>query len=123
MSSLFVIRFTFRVGLDEVGPHLPGHFAHLARHYADRVFVASGSTVPFDGGVVLARGLDRSELERIVAQDPFVTSGVATAEIVEFSPGLWNTDPAVEAFFGGVSPDPARAADALPAGAIPTGAE
>jgi hypothetical protein len=35
--------------------------------------------------VILARGEDRAEIEAIAAADPFVTGGVATCEVIQFS--------------------------------------
>jgi hypothetical protein len=34
--------------------------------------------------VIVARGDDRDEVERIVANDPFVSGGVATCEVIHF---------------------------------------
>ena len=60
------------------------HMAWLNEHYASGRFVVSGRRVPRTGGVILARGDDREEIERIAAADPFVAGGVATCEVVQF---------------------------------------
>ena len=79
--------------LEEVDALMREHMAWLREHYAAGRFVVSGRQVPRTGGVILARGDDRAELEAIVANDPFVAGGVATTEIVQFqasqtAPGL-----------------------------------
>ena len=44
----------------------------------------SGRRIPRTGGVILARGDDREEIEALAAGDPFVSSGVATCEVIQF---------------------------------------
>jgi len=44
----------------------------------------SGRRIPRTGGVILARGEDRDEIEALAATDPFVRGGVATCEVVQF---------------------------------------
>jgi uncharacterized protein YciI len=53
-------------------------------HYASGHFVVSGRKVPRDGGIIVAVGESRDEIESIARQDPFVTSGLADVRIVEF---------------------------------------
>jgi uncharacterized protein YciI len=60
------------------------HMAWLREHYAAGRFVVSGRRNPRTGGVILARGDDRGEMERIAASDPFVAGGVATCEVIQF---------------------------------------
>ena len=44
----------------------------------------SGRRTPRTGGVIVARGDDREEMEDLAAGDPFVTGGVATVEVIQF---------------------------------------
>ena len=44
----------------------------------------SGRQIPRTGGVILARGDDREEIEALAASDPFVSGGVATCEVIQF---------------------------------------
>jgi hypothetical protein len=37
-----------------------------------------------DGGIILAVGKDREEIEAIARQDPFVTHGLADVRVIEF---------------------------------------
>ena len=69
------------------------HVAWLDEHYAAGRFLVSGRRIPRTGGVILARGDDRAEIEALVASDPFVAAGVATCEVIRFrasqtAPGL-----------------------------------
>ena len=69
------------------------HVAWLDEHYAAGRFLVSGRRIPRTGGVILARGDDRAEIEALAATDPFVAAGVATCEVIRFrasqtAPGL-----------------------------------
>jgi uncharacterized protein YciI len=44
----------------------------------------SGRRIPRTGGVILARGDDREEIEAIAASDPFVSGGVAPRDVIQF---------------------------------------
>ena len=46
--------------------------------------MVSGRQIPRTGGVIMARGDDREEIEAIAAADPFVKGGVATCEVIQF---------------------------------------
>ena len=81
---MFVLLLTYIRPLDEVDALMRAHVAWLNEHYDAGRFVVSGRTIPRTGGVIVARGDDRDEIERIVAGDPFVSNGVATCEVVQF---------------------------------------
>ena len=81
---MFVSTLRYVVELDRIDAALPEHVAWLDRQYADGVAVVSGRQEPRVGGVIVWRGLERPELERRVAEDPFVAGGLATVTIVEF---------------------------------------
>jgi len=48
------------------------------------LFVASGRKIPRDGGVILAVGKGRDEIEHIAREDPFVAQGLADVRAIEF---------------------------------------
>jgi uncharacterized protein YciI len=81
---MFVLLLTYTKPLDEVDALMREHVKWLRRHYAAGRFVVSGRRIPRTGGVILARGDDREEIEEIAASDPFVTGGVATCEVIQF---------------------------------------
>lgn len=55
-----------------------------------------GRKVPRDGGVILAAGMDRAAVERIVSEDPFTRAGVCEYRITEFV--ATTTAPAMEQY-------------------------
>jgi uncharacterized protein YciI len=91
--AVFVLLLTYVKPLPEVDALMRDHVAWLKEHYAAGRFVVSGRRIPRTGGVILARGDDRAEIEALAATDPFVRGGVATCEVVQFrasqtAPGL-----------------------------------
>jgi uncharacterized protein YciI len=81
---MFVMLLTYVKPLEDVDALMREHMAWLNEHYDAGCFVVSGRQVPRTGGVILARGDDRDEIERIAASDPFVSRGVATCEVIQF---------------------------------------
>ena len=81
---MFVLLLTYVRPLDEVDALMRKHMAWLNEHYEAGRFIVSGRQVPRTGGVIVARGDDREEIERVAASDPFVTGGVATCEVIQF---------------------------------------
>ena len=82
---MFLLRLTYLKPLDEVDTLMRPHMAWLRKQYAEGRFVVSGRQVPRVGGVIIAHGDDRTEIEALAATDPFVRGGVATVEVTQFS--------------------------------------
>lgn len=81
---MFVIELSYKADLSEIDARMKAHMAFLNREYAAGRFIASGRKVPRDGGIILAVGDDKAEIERLMAQDPFVSHGLADVRIIEF---------------------------------------
>jgi uncharacterized protein YciI len=81
---VFVLLLTYIRPLGEVDALMREHVAWLEEQYAAGRFLVSGRRIPRTGGVILARGDDREEIEALVAEDPFVSGGVATCEVIRF---------------------------------------
>jgi uncharacterized protein YciI len=89
---MFIVSLTYRVPLERIDAAIEEHVAFLARHYEAGHFLASGRKVPRTGGVILADGLDRDALDRVLAEDPFHREGLADYEVIEFSPTMARDD-------------------------------
>lgn len=89
---MFLIELIYKADLPEIDAHMNAHMAFLRKHYASGSFVVSGRKVPRDGGIILAVGASREEIERIAAEDPFVARGLAEARVVEFRVSQKATD-------------------------------
>jgi uncharacterized protein YciI len=81
---MFVLLLTYTKPLEEVDALMRDHMKWVNEQYAAGRFVVSGRQVPRTGGVILARGDDRDEIDAIAAADPFVKSGVATVDVIQF---------------------------------------
>jgi uncharacterized protein YciI len=81
---MFVLLLTYTKPLPEVDALMREHVAWLDEHYDAGRFLVSGRQIPRTGGVILARGEDREELEALAASDPFVRGDVATCEVIQF---------------------------------------
>ena len=81
---MFVIELVYKADLDEIDAHMAAHVAFLKKYYAAGNFLVSGRKVPRDGGIILAVGKNRQQIEAIVEEDPFRTHGLADFRIVEF---------------------------------------
>lgn len=85
---MFIVTLTYIRPLEELDELMPRHVAWLKKHYRSGLFVASGRQVPRQGGVILARSGDRTELEKLLQQDPFVKNGCARVDVLEFKPSM-----------------------------------
>jgi uncharacterized protein YciI len=81
---MFVIELSYKVDLAQIDAHMKAHMAFLRKHYDAGTFVMSGRKVPRDGGILLAVGTDRDQIEAVVRQDPFVSLGLADYRIIQF---------------------------------------
>ncbi|HEY3353705.1 MAG TPA: YciI family protein [Polyangia bacterium] len=81
---MFVVLIHYDRPAEEVARVRPAHREFLQRYYASGHLVCSGPQVGGHGGVALARGADRAEVEAIFAQDPYRLQGVAHHELIEF---------------------------------------
>jgi len=86
-APICVVLLRYRVPVSEVDAHMPAHVAWLEKGYAEGLFLMSGRRVPRTGGVILVRG-HRQEVEALMASDPFVSSGSAEAEVIEFTASM-----------------------------------
>ncbi len=85
---MFIVSLSYIKPIEEIDKHLEAHVAYLKQHYEKKSFIASGRKVPRTGGVILSNLESKSELERILQQDPFSLNKVAEFEIIEFVPSM-----------------------------------
>jgi uncharacterized protein YciI len=81
---MFVIELIYKADLAEIDAHMAAHVKFLKKYYAAGNFLVSGRKIPRDGGVILAVGTNRRQIEAIAEEDPFYTHGLADFRIVEF---------------------------------------
>ena len=81
---MFVIDLTYKADLGEIDAHMAAHVRFLKKYYASGNFLASGRKIPRDGGIILAVGKSRREIEAIVKEDPFYNHDLADFRVIEF---------------------------------------
>jgi uncharacterized protein YciI len=82
---MFVIELVYTADLAQIDAHMKEHMTYVRKHYEAGTFIMSGRKVPRDGGVLLATGTDRDQIEQLAMQDPFVVNGVASYRIIQFN--------------------------------------
>jgi uncharacterized protein YciI len=81
---MFVIELAYKNELTKIDAHMAAHVKFLKKYYASGHFLISGRKIPRDGGIILAVGKSREEIETIVREDPFHAHGLAEFRIIEF---------------------------------------
>jgi len=83
-AAMFVIELAYKADLLEIDTHMAAHVMFLKKHYAAGNFLVSGRKIPRDGGIILAVGKSRRQIEAIVEEDPFYEHDLADFRIIEF---------------------------------------
>jgi uncharacterized protein YciI len=96
---MFVISLHYIVPLEKLDAHMAEHVQFLNKYYKHDVFVASGRKVPRTGGIILAKGKSKGEIEAIIQEDPFHIHNLAEFTITEFLTS--QTHPEVKNFLKG----------------------
>ncbi len=81
---MFVIELVYKADLREIDAQMAAHVRFLKKHYAAGRFLVSGRKIPREGGIIIATGATRDEIDGIMNQDPFVAKGLAELRIIEF---------------------------------------
>ncbi len=85
---MFIINLTYKAELEKVDFFLKDHIEFLYKQYALGNFLTSGRKVPRTGGINLANTKSKSELEKIINEDPFKKNELADYELIEFVPSM-----------------------------------
>ena len=81
---MFVIELIYKSDLKDIDAHMTAHVRFLKKYYASGHFLVSGRKIPRDGGIILAVGESREEIEAIIKEDPFHKHRLAEFRIIEF---------------------------------------
>lgn len=81
---MFVVELVYKADLADIDAHMSAHVRFLKKYYAAGNFLVSGRKIPRDGGIILAVGKSRQEIETIIKEDPFHAHGLADFRIIEF---------------------------------------
>jgi uncharacterized protein YciI len=81
---MFVIELTYTALLAEIDASMRAHVKFLKKYYAAGNFLVSGRKIPRDGGIIVAVGDSREQIEAIAREDPFYARGLADFRVIEF---------------------------------------
>jgi uncharacterized protein YciI len=81
---MFVIELIYKADLAKIDAHMAAHVKFLNKYYAAGNFLVSGRKIPRDGGIILAVGESRDQVETLMREDPFVSRKLADFRVIEF---------------------------------------
>lgn len=84
---MYIISLTYKVPLKIIDQFLESHVEYLNKRYEMGNFHASGRKVPRTGGIILSKLSNKSELLKIIEEDPFKKNKLADYDLIEFVPG------------------------------------
>ncbi|GAC1352900.1 MAG: hypothetical protein NVS3B20_00430 [Polyangiales bacterium] len=85
---IFLATLTYRVPLETVEENTADHRAFCREHFASGTLIASGPFTPREGGLLIVRAASRDEVDAMLADDPFLSRGIATYEVRAWTPVL-----------------------------------
>lgn len=83
---MFIIQLKFSANKAHASRFMDGHNAWLKEGFAKGTFLLAGTIQPKLGGAILAHNATLEQIQAIVQEDPFVTEGVVSTEIIEITP-------------------------------------
>ena len=81
---MFVIELVYKADLAKIDAHMAAHVIFLKKYYSSGNFLVSGRKIPRDGGIIMAVGKSRRQIEAIIEEDPFYEHDLAEFRIIEF---------------------------------------
>ncbi len=95
---MFLLLGRYLKPADEVEAHLDAHRTWVRDHVEAGVFIAAGREIPLQGGLIVATGVTRDEVDAIIAKDPYFIQNVAEYDVREYDVVL--ATPGTEALQG-----------------------
>ncbi|MGI4851180.1 MAG: YciI family protein [Janthinobacterium lividum] len=88
---MFIVLLHYIQPLTVIEHHIEEHRRFLDRQYVAGHFLMSGPQIPRTGGVILVKDLTREALDEVLKEDPFWREGIATYQVIEFTPTKFGT--------------------------------
>ncbi|MBY0579860.1 MAG: YciI family protein [Burkholderiales bacterium] len=83
---MFVVLLKFSTNKANASQFMAAHNAWLKDGFDKGTFLLAGTIQPKLGGAILAHNATLEKIQDILKEDPFVSEGVVTAEIIEITP-------------------------------------
>lgn len=81
---MFLLLGRYLKSVDEVEAHLDAHRAWVRENAEAGHFIAAGREVPLQGGLLVAVGVTRDQVDAMIADDPYVSEGMAEYDVREY---------------------------------------
>jgi len=81
---MFIVELIYKAPLAAIDKAMAAHVKFLKKHYTAGHFLVSGRKIPRDGGIIVAVGSSREQIEAIAREDPFYVRGLADVRVIEF---------------------------------------
>ncbi|MDB0439122.1 YciI family protein [Clostridioides difficile] len=88
---MFIFNLTYIKPTEEVDKVLSEHVKYLDKYYSLCKFICSGRKSPRTGGVIICNASDKSEVKKIIQEDPFYTLEIAKYDVIEFTPTKYDS--------------------------------
>jgi uncharacterized protein YciI len=85
---MFMIELQYVAPIEKVDEVRNEHLEFLEKYVSKSIFLVSGPKLPRTGGLILADGITKDELDLIINEDPFVKKQMAKYKITEFTPTM-----------------------------------
>ncbi len=83
---MYVVLLKFSENKSQAGQFMEEHNAWIKKGLDDGVFLVVGSLQPNLGGAVVVHNMVKSDLDALIAHDPFVANDIVKAEVLEITP-------------------------------------
>ena len=81
---MFIIDLNYIAPLEKLDAHMGEHMKFLRKYYSMNKFVMSGRKVPRTGGIIICLAKTKEEVDRIMAEDTFISGKLAEYKVTEF---------------------------------------
>lgn len=82
---MLIVDLTYTGSLKQIDEVLMAHRSFLQKYYDLEILLASGPKNPREGGIIIAL-CEKTEMEKIIQEDPFYQNKLASYKITEFNP-------------------------------------
>lgn len=80
---MYVLNLSYSKSPAEVEPVYAPHMDWVKKYVADGTFLVAAAKKSGLGGILLVKSIDKRELQRIIAEDPYVTEDVGEYQIAD----------------------------------------
>jgi uncharacterized protein YciI len=81
---MYTLVITFIKSPEEVAPHAEGHFAWAQKYVDKGIFLFAGPKKSRLGGSILVKSIEKAELKKILAEDPYLILDLVEYQIIDF---------------------------------------